>query len=547
MHIIKNNVLPILILIILLRLVKLDSVPPGFANDEAAITYQAYSILKTGNDTWGAKLPILSFKDFGEHLPPMAVYIQVPFLYIFGLNEFAARLPFALSSILAIIPLYILTKYLFNKKEIAHIACFLFAISPLDIGWSRFVYEGNFGMLFYLTGMMFYVLSIKKPIYLTPSLIFFGLTLTTYHIYYFVTPLTISALFLPRLMPLFKKNKQLILRLFLIGLIIGAYYLLIVASGSGRERFRQVSIFNKDSIIDDLNIKRSECQIKLPSIVCKLFYNKGTAFFREYSFNYLSHFSPTFLAINGTFLRGTILPIHGLIYPFELPFFFLGIIYIGIKRNFASYVLFVWLLLYPAANSFTGLGEISRITHATPLFPIISSLEIYNTYIALQKLKQFKIIFTVFIIIAVFSVASFMINYFYVFPISNSKNGSYAYVQLFKKIALQRKSESNYFITRDYTGNTPEFQARIFLPLDPVAFQDKSRNEYILKKPENYVDYRRIDNFYFGNFQDNKATKDDLLVIPPHELIDSDEIMFEIREPSGEISLYVIKRNLDEN
>ena len=64
----------IIFLALFLRLFKLSNIPAGFANDEAAITYQAYSILVTGKDTWGNIIPLFSFKDFGEYLPPFAVY-----------------------------------------------------------------------------------------------------------------------------------------------------------------------------------------------------------------------------------------------------------------------------------------------------------------------------------------------------------------------------------------------------------------------------------------------------------------------------------------
>ena len=107
----------IILLTAFLRIFKLGNIPAGFANDEAAITYQAYSVLSTGNDTWGNYLPLLSFKDFGEYLPPFAVYAQILFLKFLGLNELSARLPFALTGIVSVGALYVLTKSLFNKKR----------------------------------------------------------------------------------------------------------------------------------------------------------------------------------------------------------------------------------------------------------------------------------------------------------------------------------------------------------------------------------------------------------------------------------------------
>lgn len=521
-----------------LRVFNLKGVPPGFANDEAAITYQAYSILLTGRDTWGKFLPLLSFKDFGEYLPPFAVYAQVPFLKFLGLSEFSARIPFALTGIMAIAVLYILTKSLFNKKWISLMACFLFAVSPFNIGWSRFVYEGNFGTLFYLLGITFFTLSLKKNIKLLPfSIAFFGLTLTTYHIYFFITPLTVILLYVPFIKKIII-NKKILFISVTIGLIFILYGLLIVASGSGRERFRQVSIFSKSDIVNKLNYTQSYCSQKIPNSLCRLFFNKITAYTYEYSFNYLSHFSPTFLALNGSFLRQTILPVHGLIYPFELIFFYAGVVILIRKKDFSSYILISWLAIYPMANSFTGLGEISRIGHAMPLFPIVSALGLFTIVKSLKSYKYAAYVKAAILIVAIFNISGFLLNYFVVFPKTNSHFGSDAYVKLIKEIKTKNYPFQKFYVTRDYLGSAPEFQTRIFLPVNPKAFQDPMRNEIVIKEPEKYINYKRLDTFYFfSSLEEINPSKDDLVVKSESQLSPSDQILFEIRENNGDLSL----------
>lgn len=537
----------VIILIIFLctfvRFYKFGDIPPGFANDEGAIAYQSYSILKTGMDTWGNIMPTLSFKDFGEYLPPFTVYLEIPFIYMLGFNEFALRAPHALSALLAILPIYILTKALFKKNQIALLASLLFAISPLNIGWSRFVYEGNWGMLFYLYAMMFYALSLKEVKYLILSLLFFGFTLTTYHIYYFITPITVLFLALPRLGQILKADKKIIIILFLLASTIALYYLLIVGSGSGRERFRQVSIFSNGNIVNQVNIRRSVCNLANNGLLCRITINKYVAYTYEYFHNYLFHFAPTHLALNGTFLRGAILPVHGLIYPFELAFLYLGVILLIIRKNRSSYILIGWFLTYPAANSFTGLGEISRITHATPLFAIIAAVGIYYAWRYVSGTKTGKIIFVAFLVFVLFNVLSFFVDYFAVFPQTNSKYGSYAYVQLFKKLAQEKKDYERIFVTRNYTGGSPQFQARVFLPVDPGAFQDSTRHELTIRKPQNYFNYTRLDNLYLPQEMDKiNSTSKDIVVVNPDEIKNTDRVLFNIQEPTGEISLYAVVR-----
>ena len=86
-------VLAIILLVALaLRIYKIGSIPPGLTPDEASLGYNAYSILKTGKDEYGALLPFV-FKSFGDFKPGLYIYLTVPAVLIFGLTEFSVRLP----------------------------------------------------------------------------------------------------------------------------------------------------------------------------------------------------------------------------------------------------------------------------------------------------------------------------------------------------------------------------------------------------------------------------------------------------------------------
>src|SRR3989344_1238336 len=89
----------------ILRLWNLGGNPPHLTPDEAAVGYNAYSILKTGRDEYGEFLPII-FKSFGDYKPGLYVYLTVPSVAILGLNEFAARLPSAFFGIISVFLIY---------------------------------------------------------------------------------------------------------------------------------------------------------------------------------------------------------------------------------------------------------------------------------------------------------------------------------------------------------------------------------------------------------------------------------------------------------
>src|SRR3989344_6012623 len=88
----------ILLAAVFLRFYRLDVIPPHPSLDEVSIGYNAYSILQTGKDEFGYKLPIL-LRAYDDWRPAHYTYLVIPFVEFFGLNVFAVRLPSVLLSI----------------------------------------------------------------------------------------------------------------------------------------------------------------------------------------------------------------------------------------------------------------------------------------------------------------------------------------------------------------------------------------------------------------------------------------------------------------
>src|SRR5688572_17254454 len=91
--------LTVVILAAVLRLWNLSSNPPSLTWDEASLGYNAYSLLQTGKDEYGRLFP-LNLKSFGDYKPAVYSYLIIPFIVVFGLNEWAIRLPSAIAGIL---------------------------------------------------------------------------------------------------------------------------------------------------------------------------------------------------------------------------------------------------------------------------------------------------------------------------------------------------------------------------------------------------------------------------------------------------------------
>jgi len=108
----------IIIIAIFLRIWHLDLNPPSLYWDEASLGYNAYSILLSGADEHGEKLPLDRFIAFGDYKPPGYIYSTVFSMAVFGPNEFAVRFPSAMGGILMVILTYFLTKKLLTSVKV---------------------------------------------------------------------------------------------------------------------------------------------------------------------------------------------------------------------------------------------------------------------------------------------------------------------------------------------------------------------------------------------------------------------------------------------
>ena len=114
----SNLILGLIILIaVFFRFYNLSGVPPQPTVDEVSIGYNAYSILKTGADEYGARFPIL-LRAYDDWRPALYVYLVIPFIALFDLNVIAVRFPSVILSTLSVIAVYFLLKELLSNSKV---------------------------------------------------------------------------------------------------------------------------------------------------------------------------------------------------------------------------------------------------------------------------------------------------------------------------------------------------------------------------------------------------------------------------------------------
>ncbi len=447
----KVNLYLLLLIVILtfgflLRVYKLPEIPSGFFADEASIGYNAYTTLTKGMDEYGAKYPLF-FRAFGEYKNPIQIYATVPFIALFGLNEFSVRFTSAIFGTLTIIAIYFLTKKLLTKtvakqsanKMIALFAALFLAISPWHIHFSRTSLEGQTAFVFFtILGLYCFLKSQKNKKLLFLSTITFVLAIYSYfpaRIFIPIFGFSILVLYIK----FFLQNKKLTLLNFILLVFLLTPLIQHSLSPSGFSRWNQVNIFSQ-----------------------KL---KDETIYKHILNNYLSHFSLDFLFLKGDIdMSGQFITRHsvrgmGELYLLQLPIVILGFLPL-IKRKEARILLIfaLWFILYPIGSMFTldKSAQSTRSIIGVVPFQIISALGLCYTLSLLSKTKKF--IYYAFIIIVAVAFSFFVFNYlklyFVKYPLYSSDywGWQYGYRSILEEFKNQEGKYDQLLITHRYNS-----------------------------------------------------------------------------------------------
>ncbi len=370
-----------------LRLYRLGTLPANFHEDEVLSGFIGRYILQNGRDTYGNIWPLLYFNKFGDFYIILPVYLSGLATYIFGINEFAVRFPIAFFGALAIFPVYILAYWATKNKTISLISAFFTAIIPWQLVLGRSTTEGIIGSTLFLTGIVFFLQSIKKQkvSLLVLSSIFFFITYDIYHPFRLYTPL----MFIPAFL-IFRnhmKKKQYILTYLFSMIVFFALTLYIGTTFWGKGRFVQTSIF---SPLSGVSIKINELMFgegQQNITVARIFHNKVVMYGRELINQYLSYFSPSLLFINGWQKSRYYVPEQGLLLLSFLAFLFLAILPIRTKPQLAinnqQFIFLLFLLFlapFPAAFTVVESPNVHRALLMSYILVIIASYGFYKGF-----------------------------------------------------------------------------------------------------------------------------------------------------------------------
>lgn len=532
----KTNILSIFCIILLagiLRFVSLGQNPPGLTNDEADIGYDAYSLLLTGKDQWGELFPLSSFKGFGDYRPPLYTYLVVPSIAMFGVNEFAVRFPSALLGVLTILLTFLLTRKIFNGK-IALIAAFLSAISPWHIGMSRVGIESNVAVFLTVLASYLFFLSLKNPKMIIFTVLVAILGLNTYYSMRIFIPIIGLGLFV-----LYRNKFHKAKRIILLSLLLGMILLLPIAKSftesGGQGRLGQITFTKDIGLVNLINEKRGSCQTKLPSVICKIAYNKPLTYFSTFLTNYINHFSPNLLFLYGSSTSQSVMPQRGFLYLFELPLLLVGLVLLVLKKSKESFFLLLWILVAPLADSLTSSGHYSRMLAFLPTLQIATSYGFMSLseWLKNVSLPLKKTFVAIFVLISFISLSAFLVDYSTYYPTFFSRSSHYGYKELFQYLKVYEDKYSEIIISNKYYDTKQYIFYLFYTQYDPRKYQEITTKD-IQMEQEGWIRVSRIDNYYFlntvkkiSNFKDTS-----LIVADPKEFpkdIKTQQVLFDVK------------------
>lgn len=470
----------VLILASVLRLWNLGINPPHLTPDEASLGYNAYSILKTGKDEFGKTFPIV-FKSFGDYKPGLYIYAAVPSIAIFGLTEFATRLPSAIAGIFSVLFIYLIVKELFgDRKYLSLVASIVAATSPWLIFFSRGAWEVNLSLSLTLLGIYFFLKALKKSKYIIYSSIPFALTLLTYQGAKISTGIVLAILTLVYWKDVVKFDRKNLSRSFVLGLIISTPILLSFFNGE-TGRLNVFSVFSYPRSTEYIQAMLDEGQERIGDINYFLFHPESLNFLRGIMGRWFNHFSGRFLFFEGDWAnpRHTS-PNQGVLLFSDLILLVLGAVSIirnGTKKQ--NQIVWLWLVLAPLASALSRdqVHAVRSLGMVIPFIVIISfGMESLVLYLLDKKpfLKKITLILS-FGGVYLFSLIYFFDSFFVHLPAHDSKLWEYGYKQMvevikpiqnkYKVINVQQSFAQPYIFFLFYGGDA---QGQGY---DPVNYQ----------------------------------------------------------------------------
>lgn len=449
----KSNFLLILIVILgfTLRSIWLDKYPPSLHADEVSTAYNAYSILNTAKDEHGYLLPV-SLRAFGEWKSALDAYLMIPFIYIFGLKDFAVRLPSSILGSLSILLSYILVVEIFSgskqKRSFALLSSFFLAISPWHLHLSRYAIHIIPSLFLLILGIIFFIKGLKNNKLIVFSFITFAISIYAYFSMRVIIPLLILFLIFKYIAQI--KDKK----WFVLAIISGFIFTLPMILAFFNEpkillgRPKSVSVFfDNGTRLRIWKLQTEDGVAGIQAKISRLFHNKPYLYSKEIVQRYFSHLNPTYLFLEGDRAAPFIIPNMGILYLVDAFFIIAGFTLLIKKQKYSYFVVAILLMsILPAAFTYQTPSQ-NRTFNVVIIYMILVA---YGVIEILKRFQRLPILKISIVVVYIISFNIYLRNYYIILPKEYAREWNYG----FKELNLYLNSQKDNFQTITFLPNT---------------------------------------------------------------------------------------------
>lgn len=466
-----------------IRVWKTDTVPAGFHRDEAALGYNAYSILKTGRDMSGNPFP-LHLSSF-LYSPALYSYLAIPSIAVFSLTPFAVRLPSIVFGTLTIPLLFFLCRKLVQKEKYrdstALLAAGWLSVNPWHIVLSRTATEHVPAVCFFLVSLLLffsYVQQKKNHLWFLAAayagfLIMMGL---------YQAPRAFLPIMVPLLLFLYwndvdKKGRMGSVLLSILCVLLPLFAILRSPELSTRMNMLSVFSSKETTLVIEEQIKEDG---NMPLFVSRMFHNKLIGYTREIGRNYMQHFSYDFFFTDSVLPKRYSVIGTGILYGLDMLFLAIGLYVCLRKRTRMDIVLLGWILIAPIGSSvaFDDIPNMQRTLIMTPALAILWARGL--VFVSTSRIMRYHSFLRRSIAVSlfglfIFSVIRFSHQYFVHGNIHHPRYRQEGYQELVRAVQKLLPEFRHVFVSDSESAPTIFFL--FFSSYDPLLFQNQTKGE----------------------------------------------------------------------
>lgn len=420
----------LLILSLFLRTVQLDTNPAGFFRDEADKGYTSFCLIQTGQDQTGKPYPLF-VRSLQVTTSALYQYVDIPFILLFGLNEFAVRLPAAIAGTLSVLAVYLIARAWWNPSAALWAGLFV-CLSPWSLLLSRWANQSIL-LTVSIPFAVYFFSRMKNQVY--PNLLHtifssscFLVALYTYAPARLFVPVFAGLAWIASLVFVYQQRNSwkpfmfsaiAFWCVFAIGSVPLAYHLMYESAESGA-RFSNITIMRGQPLIEIT---------------------------QEWLHNYFLHLSPGFLFVYGDENLRHNTAVFGQLQWYLLPLLLLGF-YRSIRiRRHVDCILLVWFLCFPIAAAMTSesIPHALRSVFAVPVAQLIAAygmMEFYdlsNTYTKMISHKLRNALMVIWVSSVILLSGIYLYDLFVRYPVYSSPHWEYGYKQAISWLQENRK------------------------------------------------------------------------------------------------------------